>query len=146
MEKQNEPTDSFDMWWKFEAVKLAALEQLNSSHVLNTKKLFKRAEIIYDMGYEGKIDKWKSIWNDEVLEEEDNSLKGTAAVEFVKEMKKTEARKPNKTEKKIIELIKDPQEGFKFCACGEEVRSGWKEHKFKSDGTPCGHKFKEDKE
>jgi len=135
--------DDFELMWRFEALRIAAMEQLTTRTVLNTDKLFRRAEIIYDLGYKEGMDKWESVWNDKLKEMDSakgNELNQEESVAFVKEMKKTEERKPNKIEKEIIKAIL-PTKGYKLCVCGEEVRESWKEHKFKKDGSSCGHKF-----
>lgn len=34
-----------------------------------------------------------------------------------------------------------PAPAMKRCVCGEDVRATWPLHRYKQDGTPCGHRF-----
>lgn len=105
----------FDRLWRFEAVKLAVIEQLDRTGDLNFKKLFSRAKQIYNEGLKNRIQDWDSIWLDDG-----------------KELDK----------KKVVVNVKE-KKGYKKCPeCGEQVLISWKKHTFKKNGDKCGHEFK----
>ena len=113
----------FDMFWKGKAVEIAAMEQLELTGKLSTSELFVRAKDIYNKGYEHDIKNWKTFWS----EKEDR--------------KEEESTEKNKGEPQATSN-KEAKEGFKICPkCGEEVRESWMMHRYKKDGSACGHKW-----
>jgi hypothetical protein len=116
-------TTDFNELWKFEALKIAAMEQLDMAGKLNIEKLFIRAKDIFEKGYEHDIQDWKSSWP------EDN-----------KPVKEKKIDKPKET--KTISIIA-PNSKTKICPkCGEDnIPIGWKMHQYKKNGEPCGFTF-----
>lgn len=114
--------EDFDLLWKFKALELAAIEQLENVNVLDTDKLFIRAKDIYDKGYEHKLREWKTFWGKEG-----------------KKMPEIAPESPQIIEKKEVEKVPDD---MKTCPkCGGLVPNGWKKHVYKKDGSLCGHEF-----
>ena len=126
---------SFDTLWRFEALKLAAMEMLEIQGILDSKLLFRRAKDIYNQGYQYKIDTWRSYWK-----ENDKTVKEIATTEPPKEA--------------IPEVQKDKINGMgatkndtasvfgmsKTCPlCDEIVPASWRKHIYKIDGTRCGY-------
>ena len=52
----------FDTQWKVECVRLALIEQIEFTGEIDWNKIFQKAKIIYDKGYEHTIQSWESIW------------------------------------------------------------------------------------
>jgi hypothetical protein len=117
------PAEQFDALWKFEAVRLAALEQLDFRDTFDLKNLFERAKMIYNEGYEREIDKWKSIWR---IDDEEVSK-----------------QVPIKKEINNIEPIAAISGDTKICPnCQEVIPISWIKHMYTSKGGKCGHVFK----
>ena len=113
---------NFELMWRFEALKIAAMEQLQYGERLVIDELFERAHQIYDSGYEFEMHKWHSEWSSNETEEAEEETPVTGH--------EGEAELP------------PAREGYKRCPkCGEEVLEAWKEHKYRKDMTPCGHKW-----
>lgn len=113
---------NFTVYWRFECVKIAAMEQLDIMGYLDGDKLFIRAKEIYDKGLEEGIEKWNSMW-----EGDPNELAFKPGI-----IKNTIIKPPPKKEDK----------GKKICPkCGEEVPIGWKKHAYTLYGDVCGYEF-----
>jgi formylmethanofuran dehydrogenase subunit E len=113
---------NFSTMWRFEAIRLAAMEQLDMQGYLDPHTLFKRGREIYNKGFEESIDKWNSVWEGEADEKAFSTKK---------------AKAEPKKQKKIVK-----KDGVKVCpTCGENVPAGWIKHSYKKDGTKCGHEF-----
>ncbi len=120
----------FDRSWRFEALKLAAMEQLEINGKLDLNTLFKQSKHIYHEGYKNHIEKWEPFWLKK--EKLKSDLFETNKPKVKKEISKTDINK--------IKV----KEGFKLCPnCNEEVPITWKNHTYKNDRTKCGHEFEE---
>ena len=127
---------SFDNFWKAEALKLAAQEQLALTKELDTEVLFKRARLLYIEGYRQQIHEWDSLVNH--------------LVNIDKELEQTDTKSDNLTEgvnkEPVKETIKVETEAVsdthKKCPkCGELVPINWPKHLYKKDGKRCGYAF-----
>ena len=104
----------FNDFWKFESLKIAAMEQLDMAGKLNIEKLFIRAKDIFDKGYEHNLQNWKSSWPEDI--------------------KPVNTVKSNKTE------VINPDK--KVCPkCNEIINKNWTKHEYKKDGEICGYTF-----
>lgn len=113
----------FDTLWKFEALKLSAMEQLEVQGNYGLPNLFERAKQIYNEGYENKINSWASLWNEK-------GEVGPAPSEIKEESPA------------LVSVVEMPAEGTKQCPkCQEFVPEGWGKHVYKKDQTKCGHVF-----
>lgn len=107
-------TESFDLAWRMESVRIAAMEQLEVEGKLTMDTLFIRAKDIFNAGYENRLHEWETYWID-------------------KKGPKPEVE-PTLRPKVELNVIKCP-------GCGEDVLSTWKKHAYKKDGTKCGYVF-----
>ena len=115
--------EEFDRMWKCKAVELAFLEELEYEVNVDLDKIFKRAQIIYDAGYEFNIKNWEPLWEDP----KEGETKAT-----VKDAKK----------------VKDPlNKAVKNCPkCGDEIPAAWMAHIISKDKKKCGWKDGQNKE
>ena len=117
----------FDTLWKFESIRLAAMEQLEIQGELKLELLFQRAKDIYNKGQETSLRKWTSVWNDENMQDHHEALQESHDIEA-------------KNSEKIREEAKD--QNSKVCPkCNELCEVGWTKHKYKKDGTECGYEW-----
>jgi len=106
-----------DDWWKALAVHLAAMEQL-----------FQAWDSATDIP---RLDVDKLLLRARYLYEE-----GSLA-----DLAHWHAAEPGPTPPLPASLVTPPTLEMKRCVCGEDVKVTLRLHKYKQDGTACGHNF-----
>lgn len=123
----------FDTLWKFKALEIAAIEQLEiNGEQLQMDSLFERAKMIYNEGYKQRLQNWESIWS------------GPTESRLVTSTTQKKRPEPVEKDRKIIPEMgpTSAPEGTKLCPkCGEHIPEGWTRHAYKKNKEPCGHVF-----
>ena len=111
---------SEDFFFKMKCLELAGKEELQETMVMDSKRLFDRAQDLYSQGHIAGISEWSSPFN--------------------KELKKKVIKK--EIDKDVVKEKVVAKEGFKICPqCDEEVKVGFNIHRYKKNGENCGYKF-----
>lgn len=121
--------EDFDLLWRFKAIEVAAMELLELEGILDSKKLFKRARDLYHLGYDNRIDTWRTV------------IEKGKPVEEKKKVVDNENHNQVEETVKIKDVISKAT-GLKVCPkCGEQINPAWSMHRYKQDGSLCGAKW-----